>query len=57
MSRKNITSNWIDPDDAPPLTREYFERAEIREGDTVIRRADRNPQIPSSLSHFAWIRI
>ena len=37
MSKQNITGNWIDPDDAPPLTREYFERAEIREGDTVVR--------------------
>jgi uncharacterized protein (DUF4415 family) len=38
MSKENITSNWIDPDDAPPLTREYFDRAEIRKGDTILRR-------------------
>ena len=30
-------SKWIDPDDAPSLDREWFERAEIREGDRVIR--------------------
>lgn len=29
---------WVDPDDAPPLTREFFERAEWRIGETVIRR-------------------
>jgi uncharacterized protein (DUF4415 family) len=31
--------NWIDPDDAPHLTREWFERAEIRHGERLIRRA------------------
>jgi uncharacterized protein (DUF4415 family) len=32
---------WSDPDDAPKLTRSFFERAEIREGDKVIRPARR----------------
>ncbi len=52
MSKEDITSNWIDPDDAPPLTRAYFERAEIREGDTVVRRGrprSVNPKQPVSL--------
>ncbi len=31
-------SKWVDPDDAPELTREFFERGEIRHGDKVIRR-------------------
>jgi uncharacterized protein (DUF4415 family) len=31
-------SDWVDPDDAPPLTREFFERATFRHGDTIIRR-------------------
>ncbi len=31
-------SKWIDSDDAPELTREFFDRAEIRHGDKVIRR-------------------
>lgn len=30
-------SPWVDPDDAPELTEEIFERAEIRHGDKVIR--------------------
>jgi uncharacterized protein (DUF4415 family) len=30
---------WSDPDDAPKLTRSFFARAEIREGDKVIRPA------------------
>jgi len=31
-------SSWVDPDDAPEWTDEMFDRAEIRIGDTVIRR-------------------
>lgn len=30
-------SKWIDPDDAPELTQDWFDRAEIRHGDRVIR--------------------
>jgi len=30
---------WTDPDDAPELTREWFERAELREGGRLIRPA------------------
>ncbi len=28
---------WSDPDDAPKLTKAFFARAEIREGDKVLR--------------------
>jgi uncharacterized protein (DUF4415 family) len=31
-------STWIDPDDAPELTADWMARAEIREGDTLVRR-------------------
>jgi uncharacterized protein (DUF4415 family) len=31
-------TEWVDPDDAPELTAEFFETAEIRQGDRVIRR-------------------
>lgn len=31
-------STWIDPDDAPELTDEYFERADIYIGDKLVRR-------------------
>ena len=31
-------SNWVDPDDAPELDDDWFDRAEIRIGDKVIRR-------------------
>lgn len=39
MSEKNTATSWVDPDDAPKWTREVFERAELRDGDTVIREA------------------
>ncbi|GGL48260.1 BrnA antitoxin family protein [Caulobacter rhizosphaerae] len=41
MQRKEqtITPKWIDPDDAPKLTREVFERSEVRDGERVIRAA------------------
>jgi uncharacterized protein (DUF4415 family) len=32
-------SRWNDPDEAPPLDRDWFERAEIREGERLIRPA------------------
>jgi uncharacterized protein (DUF4415 family) len=40
--RKNVkdtSPTWHDPDDAPELTDDFFERAEVREGDKVLRPA------------------
>ncbi len=31
-------SKWVDPDDAPRLTREWFERADLYRGDKMVRR-------------------
>lgn len=31
-------SSWVDPDDAPELDDDWFDRAELRIGDTVLRR-------------------
>lgn len=36
---KDTTRTWTDPDDAPELTDDFFERAELREGDKVLRSA------------------
>ena len=39
--RKNKGSGkkkWVDPDDAPELTREFFREADIYEGGKVVRR-------------------
>jgi uncharacterized protein (DUF4415 family) len=32
------TSDWIDPDDAPDLTEEWFREADLLKGETVLRR-------------------
>jgi uncharacterized protein (DUF4415 family) len=31
-------TRWVDPDDAPELTKDYFERADLYHGDKLIRR-------------------
>lgn len=38
-TKKRISkSKWVDPDDSPPLDRDWFQRAEIKEGNKLIRR-------------------
>lgn len=37
----NVQAAWVDPDDAPELTDEYFERADVYFGETLIRRGRR----------------
>ena len=36
--RKGTVSTWVDPDDAPALTDEWFEKADLYLGDKLIRR-------------------
>jgi uncharacterized protein (DUF4415 family) len=40
MNAKNpaTQTDWVDPDDAPELTDEFFERADLYEGEKLIRR-------------------
>lgn len=37
--KRTTGSKWVDPDDAPRLTRDWFESAEIWDGDRLIRPA------------------
>lgn len=37
MKKKRTKTAWVDPDDAPDLTDEFFERAQFAIGDKVIR--------------------
>jgi uncharacterized protein (DUF4415 family) len=37
VNAKDTESSWVDPDDAPEMDDDWFERAEIRLGETVIR--------------------
>jgi uncharacterized protein (DUF4415 family) len=43
--KKSGAAVWIDRDDAPPLTDKFFDRAEIRHGDKVVRRG--RPPLPN----------
>jgi uncharacterized protein (DUF4415 family) len=47
MSRKKKSGAvaWVDPDDAPELTDKFFDRAEIRDGEKVLRRG--RPPLPN----------
>jgi uncharacterized protein (DUF4415 family) len=38
-------SIWVDPDDAPELTQRHFERADVYEGDKLIRRGVGRPPL------------
>lgn len=43
--KKSGADAWADPDDAPELTDGFFDRAEIRQGDRIVRRG--RPPLPS----------
>lgn len=36
--KPGIENDWVDSDDAPHLTREWFERADLYQGDKMVRR-------------------
>lgn len=37
-SKRTTRKNWTDPDDAPELTDDFFERADEYQGDTLVKR-------------------
>ena len=46
------SSGWVDPDDAPELDDAFFDNAEIRQGDTIVRRGrprSTNPKLQVTL--------
>lgn len=54
---------WVDPDDAPELTQEWFDTADVMEGDKVIRRGrppSDNPKVSVTMrldaDVVAWLR-
>lgn len=54
MPKKNTAgaSTWVDPDDAPELTDAFFAKAEVRKGETVVRRGRptvANPKVQVTL--------
>jgi len=40
VKRKNTKAAWVDPDDAPELTDDFFDRAQIAVGEKIIRPAN-----------------
>lgn len=38
MSSADTRTEWTDPDDAPELTEEWFDKADMMIGDKIIRR-------------------
>ncbi len=41
---KPAKAAWVDPDDAPELTADYFQKADWFHGDTLVRRAPGRPK-------------
>lgn len=46
MDAKNTpgSSEWVDPENAPELTKEFFDQAEVFEGDKFVRRGRGRPK-------------
>lgn len=53
MSNGDTESKWVDPDDAPELDDDWFDRAEIRIGDKVIRKG----RPPGSTKRLVSLRL
>lgn len=43
-NKRATRKNWIDPDDAPELTDEFFERADEYRGGTLVKRGRGRPK-------------
>lgn len=43
VSKRATHTDWVDPDDAPELTDEFFERADEYVGDRLVRRGPGRP--------------
>jgi uncharacterized protein (DUF4415 family) len=38
VSKRNTKAVWVDPDDAPELTQEWFDTADVYDGEKLISR-------------------
>ena len=47
MCDKKQERDWVDPDDAPEITDEWIEGADLYEGDKLIRRGRRRDDKPA----------
>jgi uncharacterized protein (DUF4415 family) len=53
VSRKDTEAGWHDPDDAPELTDEWFDKADLKLGDRLIRRG----RPPGSAKRLVSLRL
>jgi uncharacterized protein (DUF4415 family) len=56
-SRRSTKREWKDPDDAPELTAEWFEGADLMEGDRVIRRGRGRPKSATGPKEQVSLRL
>ena len=42
--KRSGVAEWVDPDDAPPITDAFFDQAEVFHGNTFIRRGRGRPK-------------
>jgi len=51
-NKRNTGSTWVDSDDAPELTDDFFERADLYQGNRLVKRGrpkSDNPKVAVSL--------
>lgn len=53
VSSENTRTEWIDPDDAPELDDEWFDKATFKIGDKIIRRG----RPPGSTKRLVSLRL
>ncbi|MDR7926754.1 hypothetical protein RIE95_07105 [Acidithiobacillus thiooxidans] len=46
-NKPNIPSTWIDPDDAPESDAQFFQEADLYQGNQLIRRGKGLPKLSS----------
>jgi uncharacterized protein (DUF4415 family) len=48
-SKKDMKPDWIDPDDAPELTDEWFDKADLYHGEKIVRRGRPPSEAPKEV--------
>ena len=43
-NKRDTSTTWVDPDDAPELTDEFFKQADLLKGDKVVKRGRGRPR-------------
>ncbi|MDR5800595.1 BrnA antitoxin family protein [Caballeronia sp. LZ001] len=56
-SKRTTHPEWIDPDDAPELTDDFFEQADLYRGDELIKRGRGPGRPPGSNKSVTTVRL